>query len=53
MNPWIHTARKHNTAATQNPETVFTRSNGYLGLRGCGEEGAPKPPARGRSFQPD
>lgn len=39
MNPWLHTVRTHNPAATKNLETVFTQSNGYLGIRGYEEEG--------------
>lgn len=39
MNPWIHTVRKHSIADTKNLESVFTQSNGYLGIRGYEEEG--------------
>ncbi len=39
MNPWIHTVEKHRVAECHNLESVFTQSNGYLGIRGYEEEG--------------
>lgn len=39
MNPWIYSANELNLANTLNNESLFTRANGYLGIRGYPEEG--------------
>ena len=39
MNPWIHQVTRFEPAACHNLESVFTQSNGYLGIRGYEEEG--------------
>lgn len=39
MNPWIHTVREHKPGNGLNLESVFTQSNGRIGIRGYEEEG--------------
>ena len=38
-NPWILEQREWTPAATNYSETIFTQSNGYMGIRGYTEEG--------------
>ena len=40
MNPWVHQVTAFEPASCHNLESVFTQSNGYLGIRGYEEEGA-------------
>ena len=39
QNPWLHTVTTFSPADQHNLESVFTQSNGYLGIRGYAEEG--------------
>lgn len=39
MNPWTHKITRFDPAGCQSLESVFTQSNGYLGIRGYEEEG--------------
>lgn len=39
MNPWLHQISGLSPADCHNLESVFTQSNGYLGIRGYEEEG--------------